>query len=137
MHGLFVGRLRLFHLTFGWHNIFRTLTQKLKPEANAKHDIERLLSKFRGWRVCGPSARRTATAERRTRVEEEEVDRDKIEVAWDGFSVLTESLASAPAYSGEAFFVRVRDASSWGRTSSEDDQHTIEVGVCNTTSNCR
>ena len=45
MHGLFVGRLRFFHLTFGWHNIFRTLTQKLKPEANAKHDIERSLSK--------------------------------------------------------------------------------------------
>ena len=60
------------------------------------------------------------------------MDRDKIEVAWNGFSVLTESLAYAPAYSGEAFFVRVRDASSWGRTSSEDDQHKIEVGVCNT-----
>ena len=54
-------------------------------------------------RVKNPSTRGTAAAENSTSVEEEEVDRAPIQVAWNGVFVVIKSLATAPAYAGEAF----------------------------------
>ena len=111
MHGLLVGRPRPCHLAFAWLNMLHAITHpnctRSKNSARDPTLIEQSpwLDEYVGRpREKILSTRRAAAAESRTSVEDEVVDRDSIQVAWDGFSAVTESCATAPVFSGEASF---------------------------------